>query len=66
MKIDLMWLQRKILDKLGLMIWVQIHLTVKDAEEDDWFPYIPMKIGILRKKNPSFHQHPEFISNEPT
>jgi len=55
MKIDLIWLQHKILDKLGLMIWVQTYLTAKDATDDDWFPDIPMKIGILRKKDPTFH-----------
>lgn len=49
MKIDLRWLQRKILDKLGLMIWVQIYVTNKEAIDDGWFPDIPMKIGILRK-----------------
>lgn len=55
MKIDLMQLQRKILDKLGLMIWVQVHSNDKDALEDNWFPSIPMKIGIYRKRNPRFY-----------
>lgn len=44
MIINLKWLQKHILDKLGLVFWLET-----DEYIDDWTENFPVKIGIVSK-----------------